>query len=250
MRPVIPEQILEADKRLEVVPLQHYPEPEKVVYQGAKCDYSEIAVHLRSLEGVDFGRFIVDELLGNDRGHWGPLEHPHVTSSIAGFDHSVVMQARTHRVGVSFDVQSQRYTGKRVCKVAKGELEVEDVFYFRIPGLYLDREGKKYEYDEKHLWRDMEKCYDSTRDYRHEVDILGYAEEHARFMLPQNIRQNYVFTANLRSLLHFLDLRSKKDAQIEIQTLCTAMFPFLEAWAPNVWDYYAKKRLYRARLAP
>ena len=250
MRPVTPEQILAADKHLEVVPLQYYPEPEKVVYQGAKCDYSEIAVHLRSLEGIDFGKFVVDELLGNDRGHWGPLEHAHVTFSIAGFVHSVVMQARTHRVGVSFDVQSQRYTGKRVIKVANGELNPEDVFYFRIPGLYLDREGKKYEYDEKHRLISMEYCYDASRRYKHRVITLGYAEEHARDELPQNIRQNYVFTANLRSLLHFLDLRSKKDAQIEIQALCQATFPFLEAWAPNIWDYYAQKRLYRARLAP
>jgi thymidylate synthase (FAD) len=250
MRPVTPEEILASDPALQVVLLQAYPEPEKVVYQAAKCDYSEKPVHLRDLEGIDFGKFIVDELLGNERGHWGPLEHPHITLSVSGFVHNVIVQARTHRVGISFDVQSQRYTGRRVVQCAEGSIEVDDLFYFRLPGYYLDRQGAKYEYTQENLWIDMEYCYDACVRYKNMTKTLGYAEEHARDLLPQNIRQNFVVSFNLRSILHFLDLRSKKDAQIEIQSLCTAMIPHVKEWAPNVWSYYEKKRLYKARLAP
>jgi thymidylate synthase (FAD) len=250
MRPVTSADILKADKRLQVCVLQAFENPEKIIYQGAKCDYSEEPIHERDTEGVDFGLFIIDKLLGNDRGHWGPLEHAAITLSCSGFEHSVMVQARTHRVGVSFDVQSQRYTSKRVLRCGAGELEVDDVFYFRPAGLYTDRKGAKYEYKDEHILQDMERCFDQCVRYRYRVNHLGYAEEHARSFLPQNIRQNFVVSFNLRSLLHFMDLRFKKDAQLEIQTLCEAMAPIAAEWAPSVWSYYENKRLHKAKLAP
>jgi len=36
---------------------------------------------------------------------------PRSCSTVGLVPHSVMQQARTHRVGVSFDVQSMRYTG-------------------------------------------------------------------------------------------------------------------------------------------
>ena len=50
--------------------------------------------------------------------------------------------------------------------------------------------------------------------------------------------------------MHFLDLRSKLDAQAEIVDLCNLMVPFLQNWAPEVMNYYIEKRLGKARLAP
>jgi thymidylate synthase (FAD) len=47
-----------------------------------------------------------------------------------------------------------------------------------------------------------------------------------------------------------MDLRSKLDAQLEIEALCVALVPELKLWAPNVWNYYEEKRLYKARLSP
>lgn len=250
MKPVTAAEILELDENLEVKVIAAYAQPEVTVWQAAKCDYSERPVHYRDLLHVDPGKFIVEELLANERGHWGPLEHPHITFSVAGFVHSVMVQARTHRIGVSFDVQSQRYTGKRVIKVANDELGTEEVFYFRPPGLYLDRMGKKYEYTKQDQLDDMFLTKESCRDYKHRIEERGFAEEHARDQLPQNIRQNFVVTFNLRSVLHFLDLRAKRDAQVEIQALCEALAPSIKNWAPNVWDYYEQKRLHKARLSP
>lgn len=248
-RPVNAQEVISNDPMLGVDLLQRYSCPEQVVYQAAKTDYSEVPITDRDISSVDYGQFIVEELLGGNRGHWGPLEHPHMTILVKGFDHSVMVQARTHRVGVSFDVQSQRYTGKRVVKVASGELDVSEVFYFRRPGFYLDRRGRKYWYSQVEMFKDMEATVDACQKYRSKLE-LGFAEEHARMQLPQNIRQNFVVTFNLRSVLHFLDLRSKKDAQVEIQAMCEAMAPYIQDWAPNVWEYYSAKRLYKAQLAP
>ncbi len=78
----------------------------------------------------------------------------------------------------------------------------------------------------------------------------GFAEEHARGMLPFDYRQNFVISFNLRSAMHFLDLRSKLDAQAEIIDLCNLIVPILQQWAPEVMNWYIDKRLGKARLSP
>jgi thymidylate synthase (FAD) len=251
MKPITAKDLLILDPRLHVEVLQCYPMPEQVIWQAGKGDYSEVPMHdIFPPSSDECGKWIVEELLGNDKGHWGPLEHPHITLSVSGFVHNVIVQARTHRIGTSWDVQSQRYTGKNVQKVAKGELEVADVFYIRPPGYYTNRKGAKYDWTQENYdseIRDTKKACIKYNDYR---TLIGVSEEHARDYLPQAIRQNFVVTFNLRSVLHFMDLRAKLDAQVEIQALTEAMSVKLATWAPNVWKYYEAKRLHRARLAP
>jgi thymidylate synthase (FAD) len=250
MKPIRAKDLIELDKNLQVVLLQCYSIPEQVVYQAAKCDYSEIPIHDQTIpEPSKCGKWIVERLLSNDRGHWGPLEHPAITLSVSGYVHSVMAQARTHRIGITFDVQSQRYTGKRVVKVAKRELPIEDVFYVRPPGLYTNRHGKKYEWSEEDRQRKFGRILSECEEYT-EYYENGACEEHIRDYLPQAIRQNFVVSFNLRSALHFIDLRAKLDAQLEIQALTEQIAPHLKRWAPNVWDYYEEKRLHRAKLSP
>jgi thymidylate synthase (FAD) len=250
MKPIKAKDLLVLDPKLQVVKLQSYPIPEQVIWQAAKGDYSEVPVHdLLPPSPSECGKWVVESLLANERGHWGPLEHPQITFSCSGFVHNVMVQARTHRIGTSWDVQSQRYTGKRVLKVATNELDVEEVFYIRPVGLYTNRLGKKYEVTED--WRFVQKddIYRACLSYQYDYE-RGMAEEHIRDYLPQCIRQNFVVSFNLRSALHFLDLRSKLDAQVEIQALCEAFVPELQKWAPSIWNYYEEKRLYKARLSP
>jgi len=250
MKPIKATDLLQLDKRLQVVKIGSYDNAEQVVYQAGKGDYSEKPIHELPLPDPNkCGEWIVEQLLANDRGHWGPLEHPGITFSVAGYVHNVMVQARTHRVGISFDVQSQRYTGKRVLQVASGELEPDQVFYSRPPGFYTNRQGKKYEWTQEDYDAAMWWYTEGAKRYAHYYD-RGISEEHVRDELAQGIRQNFVVSFNLRSVLHFLDLRSKLDAQLEIQALCEQIAPELEKWAPNVWKYYEEKRLHRARLSP
>ena len=159
------------------------------------------------------------------------------------------MQARTHRVGVSFDVQSQRYTGKRVIKVASGELKPENVFFVRHPGFYTNRYGKKYDWTQEDYQDELNWIVEGCKRYATKYE-KGMCEEHIRDYLAQAIRQNFVVSFNLRSVLHIMDLRAKMDAQLEIQALCEQFVPHLQNWAPNIWKYYEEKRLHRARLSP
>jgi thymidylate synthase (FAD) len=135
-------------------------------------------------------------------------------------------------------------------KVATGDLKPEEVFYVRPEGLYLDRKGHKYEWTKEDYERQLKLCLAASERYAEGYNTRGMAEEHLRDYLPQNIRQNFVVSFSLRAVLHFLDLRAKLDAQVEIQALCEGMVPVMREWVPEIFSYYEEKRLHKARLSP
>lgn len=144
---------------------------------------------------------------------------------------------------------SFRYTGSRIVDVALGKQDVEDVFYLRPLGAYSDRQGKKYEYTPEARQQDLDWCLEASRRYKARID-QGFAEEHARGLIPFDIRQHWVMSANVRSLMHLLDLRWKADAQLEAQKMCEEIWPHFQAWVPAVAAWYEENRLKKARLAP
>ena len=238
------------DPYFQVDVLARTPEPQSLIWLAMHTDYSEDFVDSAfSPDETEAGALVVKHLLAGERGHYGPLEHPSITLNCGWFPHSVMQQARTHRVGISFDVQSGRYTGQRVLDVCNGIRDVEEVFYLRPVGLYRDRQGKSYEYTEDQRLVDRMVCCDHASRYLRAIKN-GFSEEHARDMLPYAIRQHFVVSFNLRSALHFMDLRAKRDAQLEIQQLCDLIWPHLQSWAPEICEWYATTRLHKARLAP
>jgi thymidylate synthase (FAD) len=181
------------DPRFRVALIAATPNPQQCVYAGMHQDYSEGFVAADAADWPDetkAGEICIKRLLAGERGHYGPLEHAQIVLNVGWFPHSVMQQARTHRVGVSFDVQSMRYTGERICRAARGELELEEVFYLRPVGDYSDRQGKKYAYTAEQRAIDLALCQAAAERYR---DLLaaGFAEEHARGILPFDYRQHF-----------------------------------------------------------
>ena len=225
-------------------------DPQTVIWQAMHQDYSEeFVAQQEPPDELAAGHAVVKHLLAGERGHYGPLEHPQITVAAGWFPHSVMQQARTHRVGVSFDVQSGRYTSLRILQAAKGERPLEEVFYLRPVGSYSDRKGVKYAYSEDLRKIDLARCYDAAGHYAWQLRA-GLSEEHARGLLPFDYRQHFVVSFSLRAALHFLDLRAKCDAQLEIQQFSELLLPHLIEWAPQVVGWYAERRLHKARLAP
>jgi thymidylate synthase (FAD) len=116
-------------------------------------------------------------------------------------------------------------------------------------GTYRDRQGKRYEYTADFRLVDRIICFDAAGRYKLAIE-RGYAEEHARGILPFDYRQHFVVSFSLRAFLHFMDLRAKLDAQEEIRMLCDLMWPHMQSWAPEIAAWYAATRLHKARLAP
>ncbi len=234
--------------------------PQTVVYQGLHQCYSDSAVwDSQSPSEERCGEIAVERLLKGGRGHYSPLEHPQITFNCVGFPHSVVQQATRHRVGVAFSVQSFRYTWKKVYQLGVVlrdkkfddpiyDLSVDDVFYMRKPGTYKSRDGS-YEYTQNSWEINLEAVKQSTIAYQLSVE-KGVPPEHARGIIPFDLRQNFVCSFNLRSLMHFLDMRAKLDAQLEIQILADMIFDEAINWCPQIMEWYKKHRYRKGRLAP
>ncbi|MFP4254998.1 MAG: FAD-dependent thymidylate synthase [Halothece sp.] len=236
--------------RIEVI--KATPNPQQVMWLAMHQDYAEEFVwdqRDRAPDEAKAGENVIKYLLAGERGHYGPLEHPQITFNVGFFPHSMMQQIRTHRVGISFDVQSFRYTGQRILEVAEGKRDVEEVFYLRPVGDYTNRQGKRYSYTEKQRKADLEWCLEACKRYQQRINE-GLAEEHARGIIPFDARQHFVMSCNARSLMHLLDLRWKKDAQLEAQKFCELLFQHFQEWTPQLANWYEETRAKKAKLSP
>jgi len=224
--------------------LSSTPNPYSTIWTAAHGDYCEDFIGDEWTQELwpdehQSWALIEKNLLHNHRPHAGPLEHAQIVIAIGGFPHDVMVQHRTHRLA-SFDVQSQRYTGQRVVDMVENQREIEEVFYFRPVGKYKDRVGHYFEYTDDMRQNDIWNTRQSAITYTNNI-ALGMPPEMARQYLSQNIRQNYTFSCNARSILHFFNMRTAKDAQIEIQTLCEYIFIEFTKWMPELAEYYRNK---------
>lgn len=246
--------------RIEVVRQTH--NPQQAIWVAMHQDYSEgfVMDEKKFPYEKESGDIVVKRLLKGHRGHYGCLEHPQIQVNVGGFPHSTMQQLRTHRI-CSFDVQSMRYTGKRVLRLVeetnttKISIDeklslIDEIFYTRPVGVYSSRDGNKYEYTEDHKKSDMLFCLTTAERYYKSVVINGYSEEHARGLLAFDFRQNFVLSCNMRALMHFLDLRWKADAQLEAQWFCDLLFEKFEIWSPEIAAWYKETRCKKARLSP
>jgi thymidylate synthase (FAD) len=128
--------------------------------------------------------------------------------------------------------------------------EIQKLYYFRPLGDYHDREGNKYIYNQEMLEDDIQATWTNLVQYYNLITFRGYAPEHARDLLYQNFRQNFVVRFNARSLLHFLDLRTPLDAQLEIQIMANQIFDHFKEYMPEVSEYYQKHRFAKNKLSP
>jgi thymidylate synthase (FAD) len=161
----------------------------------------------------------------------------------------MMQQIRTHRIGISFDVQSFRYTGQRVIDVIGEKRELEDVFYLRPVGDYNNRQGKKYFYSPEQRQEDLKWCLEACKLYKKRIDE-GVSEEHARSIIPFDARQHFVMSCNPRSLMHLIDMRAPANAQLECRYLCQLLMDKFKEWMPQVSKWYEDSRYRKSKLAP
>ncbi|MGB7415679.1 MAG: FAD-dependent thymidylate synthase [Thermosynechococcaceae cyanobacterium] len=239
------------DDRFTVEVISQTPNPQQVAYAAMHQDYAEQLVWTEREswpEEDKCGELIVKNLLQGNRGHYGPLEHPQIVLNFGYFPHSTMQQMRTHR-NVSFDVQSGRYTGKRILGVVAGTQDLEDVFYLRPVGSYSDRQGKKYNYTAEQRQQDLDWCLQGCQRYAERIN-QGLAEEHARGLIPFDVRQHWVMSANARSLMHLLDIRGKYDVQLETRVMTELMLECFKQWMPTLADWYEQTRWRKGPLSP
>jgi len=168
------------------------------------------------------------------RNHWGPFEHPHVTVGFKNISVQSERQLTRHR-HATFDVQSLRY------------VDVTDTHSGLTPKSVVDpdhatRHGV-VEMDESDRVDAHERVVDAQQaagDTYRELRERGVPAEDARVVLGMGTQINMTMTANLRTVLHVLNLReSAGDAQWEIRGITGLLEEALRSWAPltlDLWD--------------
>lgn len=153
-------------------------------------------------------------------GHHTPFEksslHFLVTAEIASHIHAL-----KHRIGVSINGESARYK----------ELK-EDRFY--VPTDWPRREQEL-------LQMHCEECFERYHATLDRLVDCGMdrkrAKESARFYLPYATQIQFDVMFNFRSFYHFLGLRKKPNAQLEIREIATEMLSLVQGIEGNPFEH-------------
>lgn len=199
------------------------PDPDGVAIaaaRGDKLDESLIDMTVdEALNGTNKDRTEFLKSLVRS-GHWGPVEHPKAFIAVEGLSYVAHAYLVRHR-HMSFDVQSQRYVDVQNATVVIPEKIRQN-----------DRLRKQAE-------SIIEECKEFYGDVCETIEKdQGDPYEDARYFLPQGIRINLSFSANPRSLMHFLDLRLNMKAHPEARQFAAEVSSIFENWAPASYTAY------------
>lgn len=146
-------------------------------------------------------------------GHLSILEHASATFRIQGASRAFTHQLVRHRLA-SFSQQSQRYVD-------------ENEFHYIVP--------PDIEKNSNAMIVFREFIEHSRTTYR-TLRELGIKKEDARFVLPNALESQIVFSANFRELRFIFTLRLHRSAQWEIRRVCLMMLKIMKREAPSVFD--------------
>ena len=104
-------------------------------------------------------------------------------------------------------------------------------------GFFDLEQGKKMSDDEKFLHEKSREIYDSRV-------AQGVAREQARKDLPLSTYTEAYWKIDLHNLLHFLELRMEKNAQLEIREYANVIGrEIVKRWAPIAWEAFEEYAL-------
>ena len=146
-------------------------------------------------------------------GHASPLEQVVFWFGISGVSRALSHQFVRHRIGISFEQQSQRYVRYR-----------EERLEYVMPKTW-EQQGMAGEYDR--LMGEITRVYEAAL-------AKGIPAEDARFVLPNATPTNFQVMVNFTELLHIADLRLCWRAQWEIRHMVALMRREVMKVAPDI----------------
>jgi thymidylate synthase (FAD) len=209
---------------IQVTLISHSPEPMRSLYMAYRTCYSQLTPK-QILSRIDDDRItdaqmrqFIEERLKT--GHASPLEQISFEFGISGVSRAFSHQFVRHRVGISFEQQSQRYVTYK-----DGE------FPYTVPET-VRKAGMQDRMDD--LFGQVAKLYD-------EMVAAGVPAEDARFLLPNATNTNFKITVNFQALLHICDLRLCTRAQWEFRKVAALMRSEVMKVVPELGRYLQPK---------
>lgn len=208
---------------MKVEIIAHTPNPDEVIAQAAKLCYSQVGVdEIKETLTKESTEKFLNMLMGFS--HASPLEHASFTFAVEGVSRTLSHQLVRHRIA-SYSQQSQRY------------VRLDDFEYIIPPAIENNEEAKKVfisamENDKK-AYEEIteilitenakELIADGLDEKKARKKVEKESIEDARYVFPNACETKVVFTMNVRTLLHFFELRCCNRAQWEIRELATKM---------------------------
>jgi len=204
------------DKESEWLPSGSRNDYEGVVYQT-------INGHPVNLSEADTK--LINYLAKHD--HWTPFAHTSVQLRMAA-PIPIRTQCFKHKQGLVENEESRRYISSRPV------LFIPDEFRSKPTG------GAKQGSDGKHpssgYWKTLyrAKC-EAMIDLYETMIADGVCPEQARFVLPQGVEVNWVWTGNLYAFANFYNKRKDSHAQKEIRDLADCVGAIIQPLFPVSW---------------
>jgi thymidylate synthase (FAD) len=189
---------------------------EKLYAAFRTCYSSETPIEIwEKIEAEKISREKIREFIGErlKTGHASPLEQVVFWFAIANVSRSLSHQFVRHRIGISFEQQSQRYVKFKQDKLA-----------FVMPDSW-ERAGMREEF---------EGLLDRTSDLYARALKAGIPAEDARFVLPNAAPTNFHVMVNFAEMLHICDLRLCVRAQWEIRRMVALMRAEIKRVLPEI----------------
>jgi thymidylate synthase (FAD) len=159
-----------------------------------------------------------------DHGHWSVFETPYITVEI-NTSRAISAQILRHR-SFTFQEFSQRYA-------AVADFET-------YPARRQDSKNRQNSIDDLDLgqkaWFTLaqDKVQLLSASLYHDALDMGIAKEQARFLLPMSSKTKLYMTGNVRSWIHYLNLRCHVDTQKEHRDIALAIREILKKELPII----------------
>ncbi len=209
---------------IEVKLLDHSHDPIRSLYVAYRTAYSslkpaEIDARIESerITRAQMLEFVEKRL---ETGHSSPLEQVWFEFALSGVTRAFSHQFVRHRIGISFEQQSQRYVAFK-----------EGEFPFTLPESVRNAG----------LADKMEEAFAGLGHLYQEMLDAGVPAEDARFLIPNAAQTNFKITVNFQSLLHICDLRLCTRAQWEFRKVASLMRAEVKRVAPELARYLQPK---------
>ncbi|MBI2766777.1 MAG: FAD-dependent thymidylate synthase [Chloroflexi bacterium] len=209
---------------IQVTLISHSPDPLRSLYMAYRTCYSQLTpkqildrIGDDRITDAQMRQFIEERL---KTGHASPLEQVWFEFGISGVSRAFSHQFVRHRVGISFEQQSQRYVTYK-----------EGEFPFTVPET-VRKAG---------MAPQMEELFGRVAQLYEEMVAAGIPAEDARFLLPNATNTNFKITVNFQSLLHICDLRLCTRAQWEFRKVAALMRSEVMKVVPELGKYLQPK---------
>ncbi|HLF71160.1 MAG TPA: FAD-dependent thymidylate synthase [Dehalococcoidia bacterium] len=209
---------------IEVKLLDHTRDPIRSLYVAYRTAYSALTP-IQIEARIEDERITREQMLGfiekrMETGHASPLEQVYFEFAIAGVTRAFSHQFVRHKMGISFEQQSQRYVTFK-----GGE------FPYTVPES-VKRAG---------LDGDLDAEFDRIAQLYDKMVASGVPAEDARFVLPNATNTNFKVTINFAEFLHIADLRLCTRAQWEFRKVVAMMRGEVMRTFPEIGRYLQPK---------